>query len=297
MKCADYSIRYSGRLAKGLRLSKYAVGFTIVAAISILPETFISISSALQGIPSFGLGALYGSNVADLTIVFALVVFLANRGLKVESQFLKNRLYYSAILAVPLLLGINGHYSRLEGVILIITGLAFYFFILKKCRRGPKKQTAARNANLAENSISLFLSLIFLLASAYLTVHFAVAAAGALAVSPILVALIVGLGTCLPELSFSVKAAWDRHESLALGDILGTVISDATIVVGILALVNPFAFDQKIIFITGLFMLFGLLLLMYFMKTGRVLTKQESLLLLLFYLLFVLTQFTLGGVS
>src|SRR3989338_8018176 len=89
IKGADYAIRYAARLALDLRLSKYTVGFTIVAAISVLPETFVSISSSLKGIPSFGLGTLFGSNVADLTLVFAMVVLIAGRNLKIESQILK----------------------------------------------------------------------------------------------------------------------------------------------------------------------------------------------------------------
>jgi len=296
IKSADYSIRYSARLALGLRLSKYVIGFTIVAAISALPETLIAISSALQNIPSFGLGTLLGSNVADLTVVFAMVVLISGHSLKIESQFLKNRFYYVAILAAPILFGLNGYYSRLEGAALIAIGLFFYIFVLKRCRREkdsglPKVKFLIKLKNL----LLLILSLAVLLLGAYLTVKFAVLSARTLGISPVFIALIVGLGTCLPELSFSIKAAKHNHENLALGDILGTVVTDATIVVGILSLVKPFAFNQGIIFITGLFMLFAIILLLYFMKTGKVLTKGESLLLLLFYLLFVLTEFAFGG--
>ncbi|MDO8667774.1 MAG: hypothetical protein Q7K35_01600 [bacterium] len=296
VKSADYAIRYSARLALGLKWSKYTVGFTIIAAISVLPETLIAVSSALQNIPSFGLGTLLGSNVADLSLVFALVVLITGRDLKVESQFLKNRLYYTGILAIPIIFGLNGYYSRLEGVSLIVIGLLFYAFVLKKSRGDnnsslSKIQLTATLKNLG----FLILSLAALLLGAYLTVKFSVISAKALGISPVFIALIIGMGTCLPELSFSIKAAKRNHENLALGDILGTVITDATIIIGILSVIQPFAFDQKIIFITGLFMFFAIILLSYFMKTGKVLTKLESLFLLLFYLLFVLTEFAVGG--
>lgn len=296
IKSADYAIRYSARLALSLRLSKYTVGFTVIAAISVLPETLIAISSALQNIPSFGLGTLFGSNVADLSFVFAMVVLIAGRELRIESEFLKNRLYYTGVLAAPILFGLNGYYSRWEGAGLIAIGLLFYAFILKKCQRDKGSSfSKVQFWTTLKNSCLLFLSLAVLLLGAYLTVKFAVVSAKTLGISPILIALIVGLGTCLPELSFSIKAAKRNHENLALGDILGTVVTDATIVIGILALIKPFAFDQKIIFVTGLFMLSAIILLSYFMKTGKILTKQESLLLLLFYLLFVLAEFAVGG--
>lgn len=294
VKSADYAIRYAARLALSFRLSKYTVGFTIIAAISVLPETFVAISSALQGMPSFGLGALFGSNVADLSFVFAVVVLIAGRNLKIQSEILKNRLYYAGVLAAPILFGLNGYYSRLEGASLIAIGLLFYFFVLKRNQRNNKSGSSQYKFK-AKNLFLLILSLMAILLGAYLTVKFSVALANWLDISPVLVALLVGLGTCLPELSFSAKAAKNNHEKLALGDILGTVITDATIVVGILALTHPFAFEQKIIFVTGFFMLVAIILLLYLMKTGRVLTKQESLILLFFYLLFVLTEFAVGG--
>jgi len=64
---------YSAKLAEAFRLSKYIVGFIIVAFISILPESLIAINAAIKGIPSFGLGTLLGSNVADLTLIFAIL--------------------------------------------------------------------------------------------------------------------------------------------------------------------------------------------------------------------------------
>ena len=120
IKSADFAIHYSTRLAESFKLSKYIVGFLIVAVISILPETFISVTSALEGIPSFGLGTLFGSNVADLTLVFAIVVLFAGRSLKIESKIIKNRYLHIGIMSIPIILGLNGYFSRWEGLFLII---------------------------------------------------------------------------------------------------------------------------------------------------------------------------------
>ncbi len=77
IKGATLATRYAALLADSYRLSKYVVGFIIVAVISILPETFVAINSALSGVPSFGLGTLFGSNIADLTLIFALIILLS----------------------------------------------------------------------------------------------------------------------------------------------------------------------------------------------------------------------------
>ena len=131
IKSADFAIRYSSRLAEDFRLPRYIVGFIIVAVISMLPEAFISVTSALEGVPSLGLGTLFGSNVADLTLVLALVVFIAGRNLKVESSIIKNRYLYICMMGLPIIFGLNGYYSRIEGIALIICGLFFYSYILK----------------------------------------------------------------------------------------------------------------------------------------------------------------------
>lgn len=285
IKSADFAIHYSTRLAESFKLSKYIVGFLIVAVISILPETFISVTSALEGIPSFGLGTLFGSNVADLTLVFAIVVLFAGRSLKIESKIIKNRYLHIVIMSIPIILGLNGYYSRWEGLFLIIIGLAFYFYILKN---DGYDIDAPRKKFKTTDLLFLLASMGLLLLGSHLTVKFGVNFANALHVSPVLIGMfIVGLGTTLPELLFSIRAAKHKHDGLALGDILGTVIADATIVVGIVALISPFAFNSRIVYITGMFMLFGTILLFHFIKTGKVLTKKEALLLILFYLLFV----------
>ncbi|MEI7480636.1 MAG: hypothetical protein WCJ59_03340, partial [bacterium] len=113
IKGATISTKYAGRLAEVFKLSKYTIGFIVVAIISILPETFISINSAFEGVPEFGLGTLFGGNVADLTLVFFIILIFAGRKIKIESVILKNNLFYPLLLLVPIILGLNGHYSRL----------------------------------------------------------------------------------------------------------------------------------------------------------------------------------------
>ena len=282
--------RYAGRLAEGFHLSKYTIGFIIIAIISILPETFISINSAINGIPSFGLGMLFGSNIADLTLIFAILVFYARRSLKVESKILKNNAIYPFMLLLPLIFGLNGHLSRIEGLALIIAGGIFYILAFKDGIKGVPLPQGKDNR--FKNTIMLLLSMAILLVGSYFTVTSATGVAGNLGVSPILIGmLIVGLGTTMPELFFSLKSIKKKDDSLAIGDLLGTVLADALIVVGILALINPFVFPQKIIYVTGIFMVVASFVLFRFMRSGRSLTKREAWMLFLFWVVFVVVEF------
>jgi cation:H+ antiporter len=138
----------------------------------------------------------------------------------------------------------------------------------------------------------LLVSMTMLLAGAHFTVTSASVIAHSIGISPILIGmLVVGLGTTIPEMLFALKAAKRRDDSLAVGDLLGTVLADATIVVGILALVHPFYFPVKIIYITGAFMVVAAFMVFRFMRSGRTITKREARLLLIFWAVFVLVEF------
>lgn len=294
IKSADFAIKYATNLAQALRLPRYVVGFLIVAVISILPETFIAIDSSLRGIPSFGLGTLFGSNVADLTLVFVIIIFSTTHGIKVGSKILENNRWYPFLLALPIFIGFDGYYSRTEGVLLIAAGFFFYYWIFKR-NHHSLVPTANHHQYRYRNLFYLILSMTVLLLGAHLTVKYGVAFAESIRINSVLIGmLVVGLGTTLPELFFSLKAMKQKRDDLALGDILGTVISDATIVVGILALISPFYFPQKIVYITAVFMVLASLFLFAFMRSGKILSKKEGFLLFLFYVAFVIIEYVLN---
>ncbi|HBB54094.1 TPA: hypothetical protein DEQ22_02230 [Candidatus Nomurabacteria bacterium] len=284
---------YSAKLAEAFRLSKYIVGFIIVAFISILPESLIAINAAIKGIPSFGLGTLLGSNVADLTLIFAILIIYAGRGIKIESKVLKNINSYPLFLLLPLALGLDGHYSRLDGIFLVFAGVVFYYMVFKN--RIETSPFLHNGKDKLKNFFFLLYSMALLLVGSHFTVTSAVALAQALYITPILIGmLVVGLGTTMPELFFSLKAIRRKDDGLAIGDILGSVLADATIVIGILALISPFFFPVKIIYVTGIFMVTASFVLLNFMRSERVLSKKEGYLLLAFWLLYVIVELTLN---
>jgi cation:H+ antiporter len=289
-KGAQMSTKYAARVAESFQLSKYMVGLIIVSIISILPETFIAINSAFEGIPSLGLGTLLGSNVADMTLIFAIIIFSAGRDLKIEGKILKNNVVYPAILLLPIVLGWNGHFSRMEGLALIIAGAVFYYTALKNKEEHDLPRD--RRDMQYKSFPMLLLGMSVLLVGAHFTVTSATDLALAIGINPILIGIIViGVGTTIPELFFSLRSVRTEDESLAVGDLLGTVLADATIVVGILAMISPFVFPREIIMVTGVCMVLASLVLFHFMKTGRSLTRREGAGLLLFWLFFVLVEF------
>lgn len=297
IKCAGYAIKHSSRLAKALHFPEFIVSFFIIALISVLPEATISIMSALEGEPELGLGTLLGSNVADLTLVFGIVALFSSRGIKVKSKILSNNFYYLILLLFPLILGFDGKFTRVDGLILVILGLLFFAKIYMDSHRFHKKFNHTKKEPIFKSLTFLIISLTILLISAFLTVKFATNFAYEVKLPAILIGLtILALGTCLPELIFSIKAVKKNHDGLALGDILGTVVTDATIILGLVALISPFSYNPYNIYVTGTAMFVAGLLVTIFMKSEKSINKREGVLLILFYIFFVFVEFFINHV-
>lgn len=301
IKGATLSTKYSFKIAEGFKISKYIVGFIMVAIISIIPETFVVLNAAIEGVPSLALGTLFGSNIADLTLVFAIIIFFAGRSIKIESKILKENIVYPFFLLIPIILGFDGFYSRWEGLCLIIAGLLFYYLAFRK----NKDEQDEENDVISPSDVKinkkrdigfLLLSMAMLLVGSHFVVSSAINISTYLEVSTaVLGMLAIGVGTTMPELFFCLSAVKKNHDSLAIGDVLGTVLADATILVGFLALIDPFIFPQKIIYIAGIFMVASSFLLFFFMRTGKTLSKNEGYLLFFFWLLFVVIEITLNS--
>jgi len=298
IKSANYAITYSSRLARMFRLSEFVVSFFIVAIISVAPESTISIISAIKGIPEFGLGTLLGSNVADLTLVFGIVALFSMNGVRVKSEILKNDFFYLGLLLLPLILGLDGQFSRIEGAALVLGGGIFFFIISVESKMFRKKFNNLRAKSFLKDFLLLVLSLGFLVVSAQFAVEFGIRFANEIKIPPILIGLtMVSIGTCLPELLFSLKSVKTNHEALALGDILGTVITDATVILGIVALIHPFSFEPIQIYVTGLAMFLGGILVVLFMRSDKILSKKEGIFLLMFYIFFLIVEFVISNIK
>lgn len=297
LRSAEYSIKYSSKVAGILKIQEFVVSFFIVALISAIPEATISIISAVKGTPELGFGTLLGSNIADLTIVFGIVALFSINGIKIESKILKNNFSYLILLSFPLILGIDGRFSRADGLILIILGSLFFLKIYRDSKKFSKEFKEKRAGSLTRNLIFLILSILILLVSAYLTVEFATNFAYKINLSPLIIgATIIALGTCLPELIFAVKAIKQNKDDLAMGDILGNVITDATIILGIIALISPFNYSlNNILFISGSLIVAGLFIII-FMKTNKSISKIEGVVLIFIYIVFLFIEFLINRV-
>lgn len=276
-----------------LKLSEFTVAFILMAIVTSLPEVMVGISAALTNQPTLALGNVLGSNLADLTIIIAVPVLMAG-SLQVRSILARRDAIHMAILAlVPLMMLLDGALNRVEAVVLLV----FYGLYLFRLLQQHSKFAGFTNHTTREVALKQGLYFIvgtaFLLASAQLLVHSAQQIAIAVQIPVSLVGIIlVAIGTSLPELVFGLKAVKLKHEGEILGNVLGSVVANSTLVLAITALINPIVVeDFSVIMTTAIFLVIVLGLFLAGVHTDKKLSIREALVLLLIYLLFIISEF------
>ncbi|MFW6260178.1 MAG: calcium/sodium antiporter [Spirochaetota bacterium] len=97
--------------------------------------------------------------------------------------------------------------------------------------------------------VAIIAASVFLLSKgADILVSEAVALSRSFKVSPVIIgATIVSLGTTTPEAAVSVLSAIEGDPGLALGNAVGSVIANASLIVGVAALIRPIPVDRTML--------------------------------------------------
>jgi len=108
-----------------------------------------------------------------------------------------------------------------------------------------------------------------------------------LGIHPILVGMtILSIGTSIPEIVTSITSNIMGHNAIALGNIIGSDLVQITLILGIVALLNPLKGKRKEILFFGITMIFAVLLALYTLRDGYA-DWVDGIVLILAYILFL----------
>lgn len=119
--------------------------------------------------------------------------------------------------------------------------------------------------------VALIIGLFVMIYAAEKSVDHSVLLASALGIPPLIIGLLfVSIGTDLPEIVNSIVAAGLGHLDIDVGDSIGSVMTQLTLVFGIITFVakKPFKIDKKIMFVMGSCLLLSLLLVYSTVESG-----------------------------
>lgn len=288
-----FSIRAIERLIELTGLSEVSAGFVILAVMTSTPEITVAVFSVLQGTPGISVGDVLGSNVFNLGVVMGILAMFGYMKtccteLMVE---LTDILFLTAL--IPLLLVISHFHifdvsSPIVGVILLGTFLINIYFMTRK--RAPSvtldKVETVEKGSVKKAVVTLCLGFAGLLIAARLAVYSGSNIAIFLGVPPILIgAKVVAIGTSLPELTLDLTAVRRGRVQLALGDIIGSNLTNLTLVLGLVLVSSPLTVDMTIFTEILPFLLITTIIFWRFLTRGGV-SQFGGMILILIYVLF-----------
>ena len=102
---------------------------------------------------------------------------------------------------------------------------------------------------------------------------------------------IVALGNCAPETFFAISTAKKGMEWMILGAIMGSIVSQSTLVIGIVSILHPIIItDLSPFLIARTFLFIAIFFFFIFTRTGHHITKKESVFLLFIYIFFIIFE-------
>ena len=275
---ANYLVEGSSSIAKKFGISEFVIGLTIVGIGTSAPEMVVSFLSSLKGNADMAIGNIVGSNIFNTMMILGITALISP--LVITKNNLKRDIPLNiGVTVLLILLGLNftlfklgdsDQLSRLEGAILL---LIFAWYLWRSFKNDSDDQNSEEESdskaskNMLTSIIMIVGGLAGLIFGGRLFVDSATAIAKIFGVSDKFIAItVMAAGTSMPELATCVVAALKGKGQLALGNILGSNISNILLILGGAALINPLSFagmtavDLGAILISAIFIFLSALL-------------------------------------
>ena len=293
---ADMLIDAVVRLAKKLNISKLVISLTLVALGTSIPETVVSIMSAVKG-SSIAFSNVVGSNIANIALIVGVSLLIGNIILDKKMKMEINKMIF--ITGLFIVLCIAGFtLNKISGMIMIFC-LGIYVFSLYKSSK--EDENIEEEVEEEEETISKIGMLIFkkewLLILGFVIFGFAgLIGGGELVVNNainiarhfninegIIGATIAAVGTSLPELVTSTAAVRKKHYDILIGNVVGSNIINILLILGVSSvLVNIQITSFELISIAILTII--TVTFYIFSRTSQKLNKMHGVILLLMYI-------------
>ena len=254
---ANYLVDGASHVAKKLGMSDFIIGMTIVGIGTSTPEMVVSFASAIKGNADIAVGNVLGSNIFNTLMILGITALFSPIAL--TSNNIKKDIPFSLLAAFVLcILGcatwldgaaVNA-ITRVNGLMLLSLFVVFMAYTIYS----GSSQAAMADGSAEQMELSggkklpaTWISVLMILGGLCglvfggdMFVNAASAIARSLGVSDAVIAVtIVAGGTSLPELASCVVAALKKNTDQALGNVIGSNVSNIFLILGGSATIHP----------------------------------------------------------
>jgi cation:H+ antiporter len=313
VRSAIFAVDSIVKFSKMVGISELAAGFAIVAISTSAPEISVAIFSVTSNNVGLTLGDIFGSNVTNIALIAAIFLWISPVR-SIEQKTLKSLsplLIVAAVIPILLLLFVregnnNINSSRFIGIAL----LAFFAYYMYRTFKSESNRRKYHHDNDGNNSaissegssskipgsyLKQIILFIIGMTIVIISARFIVESASAIAESTgvresVIGASIIALGTSLPELAVDVVSVRRRHLNLALGDIIGSSVTNITLILGIVLVTSAAPVNFGILATLISFAALVHVVLFVFLRTGRI-TRWQSVVLFAAYLFYLISVY------
>lgn len=286
---ADWLVNGASAIARRAGISEFVIGLTIVGFGTSCPELVVSLSGAIEGNSDISVGNVVGSNIFNVLFILGLTAMVLPVGMTDKNR----RIDIPITLGVTILLvilGITGSMSgpvisRWEGVLMLLVFSAYLFYCFKSDSKDEFSETQRATLSITKSIALTLTGLAGLIFGGDLFVDSATALARQIGVSDKFIAVtILAGGTSLPELATSLVSAIKGKGQLALGNILGSNVFNAMMILGLSSVITPLSFASMTV-VDIITLVLSAVLLLIWAYTGRKnrIDRREGAAMLLCY--------------
>mgnify|MGYP001491473875 CR=1 FL=1 len=234
-------IRGSVSLAKQLQISLFVIGVVFVAAGTSLPELANCVHSVIMQHSDIAVGAVVGSNIANIILIMAATTLLCPVVLITRNQI--NQSVINIIIALSFVI-----YSWLSLSFNLIFGIFALILLIVIMTYQIKTDQISLNEVEEQQTYSLFIAILLIIGGIILLIlgsRFFIQSAIKIAQNfhipeSIIGVSLVAFGTSLPELVVGIFSAIRRRVDFALGNVLGSNIYNILGILGVSSFFGKF---------------------------------------------------------
>jgi cation:H+ antiporter len=260
---ADVAVTKLTGLAGFYRLSTTFVGVTVVSLATSIPEIashYTASVGILRGTLDYEissavvLGANIGSNVVQQTLIMAIVIFIAGT-ITFKRYFLwKSMIPMIFTTLMCIVLGLDGTYSRIDGLILFGTFLAYVAFLYYDERKHYKEEdhgftlegdrpegVPANGKEALRDAVISVLAMVVTVASAMVALQATEGIVENTGISGSLIGVItLGIASALPEFITAISGIRKGDAGIPLGTLIGSNITNPLVAIGGGAIISTY---------------------------------------------------------
>ncbi len=300
---ANYLVDGASAIAKRAGLSDFIIGMTIVGIGTSTPEMVVSFASAIKGNADIAVGNVLGSNIFNTLMILGATALFSP--IRLTSNNVKKDIPFALLAAFVLCTfgcstwldgtAVNT-ITRVGGILLLsLFGVFMAYTIYSSSSQGTTTDNPD-NPSGSKKTAPIWLATLMILGGLCglvfggdMFVNAASAIAKSLGVSDAVIAVtIVAGGTSLPELASCLVAAYKKNTDQALGNVIGSNVSNIFLILGGSATIHPLVMaGTKPLDLITLMVSSLLIFLFAFTFKKKQIDRIEGALLVCLYIAFV----------